>query len=251
MNTHYAIHTKIRPLAFACLLSTVLYPAAILSLSGETLFTYDMAGSDIDSQLKSPASINGIVVSNITTNNLTAGTVTAGTKALTTAPAKSQSTYNFTTAYEQASWISFTVTAATGYSLSLDSFSVRAASGSANDPGTPDTTVRAFYMLSSVTGFDSESSSVLLTDGNNATLPLRKDGLKLYSVTLSDARFQNITETVEFRIYIQCSGTTQTIVFDDISLAGTLTAIPEASTITLITGVAGLLFAALFSRRTR
>lgn len=217
----------------------ILALAALAALSTSALPAVTLVAFDFEntSNLLAPDAANiaqGVSVQSITLNNLGSGSynyTSPANRALALAPNAAQTSYSVSTVLANATYLSVKISVEEGYTLSLDSFSLQAASGGAAG------THRAFYVFSSLTGFStgaSAYSNVLLFDrrdvtGFPGTLPIRSAGLKDYSVTLTDPAFRNIASgtEVEFRIYIQTDGADRSIDIGNISLAGTLTAIPE------------------------
>jgi hypothetical protein len=59
------------------------------------------------------------------------------------------------------------------------------------------------------------------------------------SVPLTAAQFQGLTNPVEFRIYISTPATGQSLEFDNFTVTGTVTPVPEPAGILLIAAGAG------------
>lgn len=124
-------------------------------------------------------------------------------------------------------YVTFTITADSGYVLNLDTLSFGAYPGG----GTP----RAFAVYSSVGGFT--EGNELLSVSYNATAT----GVNPYSIDLSGLGGYENLSTVEFRYYVQAENTGRSINLSDITVTGT---IPEPASISLLLfgGVGALAF---------
>lgn len=220
--------------------------------SAASVATWDFEGSTLDNALQSRTASAGVtasVVGHNNLNNVLRNNVNYPTLALTVSPAVAQSSYGFSTAIANASYLTVSITVAEGSVLTIDGISLQAASGTSNNP---DTSVRAFYVLSSLTGFAAEPANILLQDSVADGMGSRATGLSDHSVTLTSPAFQNIAggTSVEFRIYIQTAGTTQNIEFDNISISGSLSSIPEPGSAALLAGIIACGFVCTRRRRT-
>ncbi|AHF89909.1 anchor protein [Opitutaceae bacterium TAV5] len=234
----------LRPLAFvfAFITAAATTPAAVVA-------SYDFEGANLAAALTSHTAATGIDASDVVLNNNSSNssilTLTSPltSQALVACPGARLTAFSFSSALTNASYVSFKIKVKEGYTLSLDSFAFEAASGATSGTGG----VRAFYLLSSVTGFEDDTSNILKQDwaGDNdgVTGTLKAKGsagpLGAYSVTLTDPdfnnAFQNFTsgEEVEFRLYFQTNGTNISVVFDNVVFNGTITAVPEPAAISL------------------
>jgi hypothetical protein len=155
-------------------------------------------------------------------------------------------------AYVSNNYFTFSITPAEGYKFDLESITFEVASGNNNA-----THNRAFYLVTATSpAAFSISSTVLATDstpGGGGTIPLQSGtgGVdtvpKSYNADLSS--FSGITTTQTFRFYLRTDTISQSLVFDNIVVNGTLSAIPEPSSFALALGVAALGFAAGRKRR--
>ncbi|MFH1498500.1 MAG: PEP-CTERM sorting domain-containing protein [Verrucomicrobiota bacterium] len=185
-------------------------------------------------------------------NNFNAGTdrVSIWTTALA-----SSGNVTYANAFSTGNYVTFSVTANAGFSITLDSisFQVAAATSSA-------TANRAFHLVSETSpGAFSALSTVLESDSTpnaGGAIPLQAanpiDTVPAdYSVSLASLGVINEGETRHFRFYLQTDTASQGIAFDDIVLNGTVaaSAIPEPSALALLAGVGGLGVAALRRRR--
>ena len=108
------------------------------------------------------------------------------------------------------------------------------------------------YLLTSIDGFvDSAdiAGSEELTVGANTGTPVYP--IIGGSIDLSGAQFQNITTTTEFRFYLSddTGGSDYIHRIDNVVLNGTVTAVPEPSSLALLGAGAALLAAALRRRK--
>ncbi|AHF91747.1 anchor protein [Opitutaceae bacterium TAV5] len=234
---------------------------AAATLPAVTLVTYDF--EDTGDLLKPDAAsiATGVSAGAITLNNLGTGTgsgyYTYGSnRAITLLPGTAQTSYSVSTVLSNATYLSIKLTVEEGYRLSIDTLSLQAAAGGSAG------THRAFYVFSDLTQFTapvgSAYANVLLFDRRNqsgfpGTLPIRSEGLKDYSVTLTDSAFKNIAggTEVEFRIYIQTDSIDRSVDFGNITLTGTLTPIPEPATNALLLALGALAVAGLCRIRSR
>ncbi|RRJ94995.1 hypothetical protein Ga0100231_012365 [Opitutaceae bacterium TAV4] len=224
---------------------------AAATTPADTLATWDFNGGtelDLATALKSHSAVTGIVAYDAALNNASTSAGITDQQALKAAPKSSLSSFNFSNAFTNASYVSVTIAVQEGYQLSLDSFTFKAASGAGSGTGG----VRAFYLLSSVTGFVNDTAKILEQDwaGVNGTvtgtLPAQGSSgttRRDYSVTLTDPAFNNAFQNIasgteiEFRLYYQTNGTNITVIFDDVKFNGTVTAVPEPAAISLFAGL--------------
>lgn len=115
-------------------------------------------------------------------------------------------------------YLSFTVTAGAGVSLDLTSVTLQAARGGG-------ALGRGFTIRTSADGF---ASDLIFSPTSNTDLPTQRPNFTDYSVDLSGVLFNNVTTSLEFRIYPFTGADAQTIDFDNINLIGDV--IPEPST---------------------
>lgn len=116
---------------------------------------------------------------------------------------------NLADALANDTYMTFTITADTGYTLDLDSLDFGAYPGG----GTP----RAFAVYSSVGGF-TEGSELLSVSYNAAAT-----GVNSYSIDLSSLSGYDNLSTVEFRYYVQVENTGRSINLSNFSVTGTNT----------------------------
>ncbi len=149
---------------------------------------------------------------------------------LNAAPTPGQTSKTVDTAFSSNSTFSFTVTPPAGEEFDLTSLTFHVASGGTANAPDP----RATGIRSSLTGN---------TDLLVANLPLAP--VSTLNETLSlGAGFQNITGPVTFTFAVSTPNGNDTIIFNDITLNGTVTPIPvpEPSSLALM-GVGGLALA--------
>ena len=126
-------------------------------------------------------------------------------------------------ALAQGNYFYLTVTPDPGKMISLDSFSFNTFAGTAGP------SARQIYVFSDKTGY--LSANVLIsasTESGSPTIPYNDAFFgQNFSVDLSgNASVSNITDSVTFRIYLQCPDFSQNIAFDDITVNGTVTNAP-------------------------
>ncbi len=139
------------------------------------------------------------------------------------------------TAFANGTYFSFTFDPSSGYeadltTLTFDILTVGTSGGRTN-----------FYLSSSESGFATPIGSVTTSYSSGATF-------QTISFGLSGAEFQNVADTVEFRVYLWWDTGTGTSSgsasrFDNVTLNGTVSAIPEpGSTLLFGVGLTALLF---------
>jgi hypothetical protein len=135
-------------------------------------------------------------------------------------------------------YLAFTVTAAPGYHFSLTDLSFDAArSGAAGTRG------YTFYTALNGAAFAYTDSNGIF-DIHNETGT--RASLQARSIDLSAPEYQNLT-SIAFRIYAATDNSGHGVEFNNISLNGTVTVIPEPSTFALMAGF--LVFALVTFRR--
>jgi hypothetical protein len=236
------------------------YSASVLALSTLTLLTAASLNADVlaqyDMETNGSRDVASTVAADLTISNLTGNNLNAygsftlsGVDANDDYIAWSRSAGSAQTdvlgTLADATYFTFTLTPDAGTSFSLDSISFDAAAGTA---GPSD---RQFYLFSDATGYtSSELLSSASTESGSPLIP--------YNTTTSDqnfltdlsgtSEFQNVTTSVTFRIYIATPTTFQNVGFDDITINGTTSVIPEPSTYALLGGMSALMFAMLRRR---
>jgi hypothetical protein len=91
-----------------------------------------------------------------------------------------------------------------------------------------DATPRTWYLYSSVGGF-TLGNKIASTD-----VPTVRPTLTPTMVDLSASQFQGLTGPVEFRMYISTPGNGQSLEFDNVSLNGSVLAVPEPTSLALV-----------------
>lgn len=248
------------PLILAC--ACLAFSAA--SVSAAVLVDYKMTanGQGLNSTLSlSPTSSDANVTATGLLNQASAATTgsnnyNGGTDRVSiwnTTNANSGNT-TFANAFSVGNFVTFSVTANSGFNVTLDSISFQAAAATSTA-----TVNRAFHLVSETSaGAFSASSTVLLSDKTSnagGTMPLQNATAtntvpKDYSVSLSSLAVVSEGTTRFFRFYIQADSAGQGIAFDDIVVNGTVSAsaVPEPSSYALLAG-GGLLGFTLFRRR--
>lgn len=138
-------------------------------------------------------------------------------------------------------YVSFTITPAIGFSMNLTTLTFDYANYS-TDGTFP---AESFFVRSSTNSFASNIGSTQSTPASAASFTTA-------SISLSAAAFQNVTSTIEFRIYFQdgTSDVDRGALLDNVVLNGTVAAIPEPST-SMLMGLGLLLGAQRLLRRKR
>src|SRR5262249_43499998 len=119
-----------------------------------------------------------------------------------------------TSAVNTGTYWGFTVTPNAGFRMNFTSFTFDGARGG-------DATPRTWYLNSSVAGFSVNSAIA------SADVPTVRPTLTNFTVDLSGAQFQGLINPVEFRMYVSTPTNGQSLEFDNVTLLGTVTAVPE------------------------
>ncbi|GAB5560205.1 MAG: hypothetical protein SynsKO_18520 [Synoicihabitans sp.] len=144
------------------------------------------------------------------------------------------------TAISDGNYFEFTLTAATGYELTLTSIEMN---GGATSSGAANVA-----LLSSVDGFNDSSAIATATEVNSGTGGFDTDSSGFgNSITLSGAQYEGL-QAISFRIYgwniSSGSGVTnlRSLSGDDLEVFGTVSvsAVPEPSTFALLAGLGAL-----------
>lgn len=220
------------------ILSTIL-ALTVITGRGAVLVSYDIAGETVP-EIVAPTFVDeNISASDLTPNRVTLS-LGAGEQlvAQLSSGFYSQSTLSVDTTLTNANYFSFTVTPDAGQMISLTNLTLQGRAGGATTP-------RAFYVFSSASGFSSPDLLLSATTGGGGLTTTLAD----YTVPLSSPEFQNLTGSVEFRIYVQLPSGTSGVNFDNIVLNGTVTAVPEPAALTLIIATGCFGFALTRKRR--
>lgn len=210
------------------LFSAVLSSTA--SLRADTLARYDMqtAGARTNASLVG----SGLSATSLTGNNLAAGS--PGSATLASAPTDFYTTWSFigaggTTAANAISsgdYFKLTLTPTAGNSITLSSISFDLFAATAGP------SARQVYLFADKTGF--AGGSELFSAGTQSGSPFipynTASAGQNFSIDLSGfSTLANITDSVTFRFYTQTPTASQGMAFDDITINGTATAVPEPS----------------------
>ncbi len=198
--------------------------AFMVSAPASTLVEYGMTGSNTAAIVQATTVSASLSVTVLTANSPLSLTNigTAPHLSLVANPGVAESSLSLANTLTDGTYFSFTITPSSGTDFSLTSLSFLAAAGGSSTP-------RAFYVFSSIDGFS--ASNLLLSDSTSGTLKVGAANLTSYSLDLSGAQYQNLTEAVTFRIYIQSPGATSSLLFSDILVAGSV--VPEPTTTAL------------------
>lgn len=200
-------------------------------LEGATLALYNFDASSLASQDADPDSSASVFIPSAglgSTGNWNSTQTGVNTGAGSPAPEFAIKPLGGGTTTQAASftnnaYLSFTLTPSGGFEADLSSLSFNL---TVNNTGLRP----SYYLSSSIGGFDNPIAGTLTTDITT--------GLKTFD--LSDPAFQNLTTAVEFRLYLWSpngggsSGSRWG--FDNITLDGTMSAVPEPSTCVLLLG---------------
>ncbi|RRJ97568.1 PEP-CTERM sorting domain-containing protein [Opitutaceae bacterium TAV4] len=240
---------KLQTLNSILLASTLALAAATQALGqAVTLAEFDMGGTTTTAILSPSKQGATVTVTNLAANKVTFGNVNSPNPLrLAAAPTvgHGDAAPSAAAAITEDTYFSFTITPQAGQQITLSQITLRAGVGN-------DTTTRSFFIFSSVEG--TAADKTLLT--GSTTTGLKKwdtGGLTDYTHSFSGSQYKDITTPITFYIYVQAKDATQTLIFDDIRVTGTVTSaapIPEPSTLALLAGLATLA-AALVIRHTR
>jgi hypothetical protein len=138
-------------------------------------------------------------------------------------------------------YFTFTLTPVAGMQMTLTRFAFDYANYS-NDATFP---TEAFFVRCSLDNFTADLDSPV------TALPASAGAFTTELINLNNPAFQNITTSVEFRIYIgdTANNANRGALIDNAGILGTTAPIPEPSTWALIVGGAGFLFSACRLRR--
>ena len=210
------------------LFSAVLFSTA--SLRADTLALYDMqtAGARTNASLVG----SGLTATSLTGNNLASGS--PGSATLASAPTDFYTTWAFigaggttdANAISSGDYFKLTLAPTAGNSITLSSLSFDVFAATAGP------SARQIYLFSDKTGF--AGGSELFSGGTQSGSPLipynTASAGQNFSIDLSgNAAFANITDSVTFRFYTQTPTASQGMAFDDITINGTVSAVPEPS----------------------
>ena len=255
--------TNLRTQALAGVFSAVLFSAASLHADILAFWNMDAAGAaktnvnTVGSGLAvtpiSTVGLNGIVsVTPVFNPALTAGDNYAG-MARNVGP--TPETVSLAQDYANSAYFQFTLSPNAGQLLTVSNLSFDCVAAT-----TTLTANRECFLESDKTGFGTSSANVLFGAGTQSALnpggginwsstlipfndPSANTGPyheTLFSVDLSgNSAFANIADSVTFRIYIGTDTTSQNLGFDNLTVNGLVTPVPEPSSIAFL-GLGGL-----------
>jgi hypothetical protein len=243
------------------LLACALAALTAASASAAVIVDYKMTASGLGLASAATASPT-TTIANVTATALTnqsGGTFVGGdnynggTDRVTAWATTTGSTGGFATAFAAGSYVTFQLTVAEGYTMSLSSITFQAAAATT---GGSD---RSFFLLAETNPANFTASNAILSTANTTAGTLPYQAATATNTIPADYE-ANLTsfaaiaggQTVYFRFYLQTPGNSQSIAFDDIVINGTVTAsaVPEPSAYALLAGGAFLGFAVCL-RRTR
>jgi len=202
------------------------------------LVAWEITGANAALTNPQPA---GSLAAHVAGGSLTLGSGVSASNTTDFFSANGFNTTSLAAAISGGDYLSFTITPAAGYALNISSVSFNSGVSSA-------VTNFNVALLSSATDFS--SAGVLHSYSFATTTPPTQ------SITLSGtAALQNVTGALEFRLYgwRDSAGTStfrlRTLSGSDLAVTGSVTAIPEPGTYTVILGAMALAGAAIWRRR--
>lgn len=235
--------------------ATVILAAATAdNAKAVTLAEYAMTCSDAsstnkDAEIKVATNHDALVIASDISGTVNFGKKGSGTEWELAASVtnSTNSSPDSTKAINDGEYISFSITPTSGQTISLSSLTFDASAATSS--------IRSFYVLCSIDGFT--TSSILLSVTNDSSATGMDTTLAAsanpYSISFSGSQYENISSTVEFRIYLQTATASQNIFFDNIVVSGSIATsqIPEPSTLALLAGLSilSLCFIARLIRR--
>lgn len=155
--------------------------------------------------------------------------------------------YSLTSALARQNYFEFTITAAAGYSVTLDSISFTAYADPATDGKDAE---RGFWLLSSIDGYSSDKALLSAYSKPNDAGSTLDASFKPFSTNAFAGTTLASGESVSFRFYVQTPSNASYVFFDDLRVVGSVTQsqnIPEPSDIAAFLGCCVL--AATYLRR--
>jgi len=229
---------------YVALLFATLYSAA--SIHADVLAAYDMQTSG--ARTNASFVLSGLTATSLTGNNLAAGSPGSDQKPsgnfYTTWAFIGAGGSTAANAISSGDYFRLTLTPTAGNSITLGSLSFDVYAATAGQ------SARQVYLFSDKTGF--AGGSELFTGSTVSGSPLIPYNTAAagqnYSIDLSGySALANITDSVTFRFYTQTPTASQGMAFDNITINGTVAAVPEPSSFAFAGLVAFVVLAA--SRR--
>lgn len=188
------------------------------SFDSSSMSSFDDDAGNLTSTASSLSNGAGVTSINSSTGNPAPGRAIPGSETASNTEAG---------AVDADDYLQFTLTPAAGYQLNLTTLSLDFGSSYNTQP-------RGFAIRSSLDGYTGTIYNLSLPANSDSTSAVFN-----YSTSLGAAQYQNLTDPVTFRIYAfdNATGTTSYLRFDNITLEGAVTAVPEP-TGALLLGVA-------------
>lgn len=233
-------------LSIRCVAAILICLAVTDSAAGQIIAQWNFGTQDLPGQNTGPQFSPTTANPNLTITDISRGSTTNFDMEATTATGQNNQTYptapynrafnNATFASEAAGlandtyWF-FTVTPNVGFRLNLTGFSTQVGRGGLGGN-------RATYIYDSIDGFtEGASITKLETVANDTTLT--RPNSTIISASLTAARYQNLTGAITFRAYVVTDGGGQSMDFDDVTLTGSVVAVPEPTALLLTSVAAG------------
>lgn len=233
-------------------------PAAILSIYGFTgSADTPTALAGVNASAFTPS--DGIGGSAGGTNGFSTVAVTNTAPAAATSPVRyvrgSSGSADTAAALENGDYFSFTLSPTSGNQLSLLNFTVDISANGTGTGGSATTNTAQFALFSSSDGFAAGTpllGDILAPAASETALDGAALAYTRYTVDLSGEAFQNLTGTTTFRLYIANSSSAvgANARLDNVTVNGTVAAVPEPSALAFVS-LGALALGTARSRRKR
>ncbi len=239
----------------ALILGSLVGGAFASDVQAAVLATYEFTGQTTGQKTAIPATSSG---SNVTASDVTRNNVimdVGNDAAWTSRPYLGASTgsdtagapfANAAAAVSANSYFTFTLTADSGYELDLSSLAFVVTKGGGS--------TRGFAMQTSATGFSTDGSTNINTStgdvsaGFSQTVTTQRGTPAFTNVNLSltGAAYQDL-DSITFRFFTFAASNFQTVEYDNFTVNGTVSLVPEPASL----GLAGVVVIGAFGRRRR